>query len=162
LRTSNDRLRDLGGRLLHAQEDERARIAGELHDDISQQMAALAIDLQLITRVRGDGAARIRRLAGDAFERSQAVMDSVRGLSHRLHPANLRLIGLVPALANLQREFSASLPVAFEHSDMPPAVSDDVALCLFRVAQEALQNAVKHAGARAITMSLRGWRHGLE
>jgi signal transduction histidine kinase len=152
LGASFERIRDLGGRLLHAQDSERARIARELHDDVSQQMALLEIDLELLGRTLDDPSA-----TADALGRARSVARSVHDLSHRLHPAKLRLIGLTAALKGLQRELSqAGVPIAFTSEDVPATLPPDVTLCLFRVAQEALQNAVKHSGARNIAMHVRG------
>ena len=112
LRTSYERIRDLGARLLNAQEAERSRIARELHDDISQQMALLTIDLELLGERRS--ATKPSGLAGEALTRAQDIARSVHDLSHRLHPAKLRLIGLVPRC----RLFSASC-----RSPTPPSRS---------------------------------------
>ena len=115
LRNSYERIRDLGARLLNAQESERARIARELHDDISQQMALLQIDLELLGgTAQGDAVA----MADDAVNRAQDIARSVHELSHRLHPAKLRLIGLVSALQGLQREMSQSgAVITFTHDN---------------------------------------------
>jgi signal transduction histidine kinase len=146
------RARDLGGRLLHEQENERARIARELHDDISQQLALLQLDLKLL-RLEGpaaDMAADLSRIVDD-------VAHSVHDLSHRLHPARLRLIGLVGALNGLQRESARSdMAVLFIHDDVPASIPPDLALALYRVVQEALQNAAKYSQAREVRVSLRG------
>jgi signal transduction histidine kinase len=156
LRKSYERIRDLGGRLLHAQENERARIARDLHDDIGQQVALLAIDLELM------GSAPNEQLSEDAMNRVQTLSRSVHDLSHRLHPAKLRLIGLVPAIMGLQREPShASIPTDFEHDSVPAKLPPDVTLCLFRIVQEALQNANKHSGARLVKVALHGRPGGL-
>ena len=104
LRTSYERIRDLGGRLLSAQETERSRIARELHDDISQQVALLSIDLELLD---GKAAGAGQQLAGDALNRAQQIAKSLHDLSHRLHPAKLRLIGLVPAINGLRARTGA-------------------------------------------------------
>ncbi len=154
LRTSYGRIRDLGRRLLEAQEAERARIARELHDDISQQMALLEIDLELLGRaVHGDAG----NLAGETLHRAQEIARSVHDLSHRLHPAKLRLIGLVSALRGLRHELSQSgIAITFTHEHVPETLPLDLTFCLFRIAQEALQNALKYSGARDISMSLRG------
>jgi signal transduction histidine kinase len=126
LRASYDRIRDLGGRLLNAQEAERARIARELH------------------------------------ERAARITSGVHQLSHRLHPAKLRLIGLVAALTSLQRETSnGEVAVTFSHQDVPPRLPQEPVLCLYRIAQEAVQNAVRHGGAREISMRLVGSADGL-
>ena len=161
LRTSYDRIRDLGVRLLDAQEGERSRIARELHDDIGQKMAVLTIDLQLLNQNGAEPSADASRLAG-ALDHAQAVSKSVRALSHRLHPENLRLIGLVGALNRLQREMStAGVTVRFSHTNVPPALPPDLTLCLFRIAQEAVRNAVAHSRAREVSVQLAGTEGGL-
>jgi signal transduction histidine kinase len=154
LRTSYDRIRDLGGRLLNAQDDERSRIARDLHDDIGQQVAVLAVDLELL---RTDTREAAGGLASGALSRVHDIARSVRDLSLRLHPAKLRLIGLVPALNGLQREFSQTgMSVNITHENLPPALPHDLTLCLFRIVQEALQNTVRHSNAGAVYVHLSG------
>jgi signal transduction histidine kinase len=162
LRTSYERIRDLGGRLLDAQEGERSRIARELHDDIGQKMAVLTIDLQLISQCGPGRLTDAARLANGALDRAQAVSRSVRALSHHLHPQNLRLIGLVPALSGLQRELSTvEVAVTFSHERVPASLPHDLTLCFFRIAQEALQNAVAHSRAGEVSIRLIGTEDGL-
>jgi signal transduction histidine kinase len=157
LRASYERIRDLGRRLLAAQDVENSRLARELHDDVSQQLTVLALDLQLLMRGDADRPGETERLASQALERAEAIATSLRHLSHRLHPANLRLIGLVPALARLQADLSTpATAITFSHENTPGGIPSDVALCLFRVAQEALHNAVKHSGAPAVSVHLKG------
>jgi signal transduction histidine kinase len=152
LQKSYVRIRDLGARLLNAQEAERARIARELHDDVSQQMAVLEIDLELLGRTVP---ATEEDLADEALRRARDVAKSVHDLSHRLHPAKLRLIGLVAALNGLQRELSqADLKITFTHDNVPSAIAPEVTLCVFRVVQEALQNAVKYSHAQNVSVHL--------
>jgi signal transduction histidine kinase len=162
LRASYEQIRDLGGRLLTAQESERSRIARELHDDISQEAALLAIDLQ---RLCGPGQERdpdAGRLAREAADRAQGIARSVRDLSHRLHPATLQIVGLVAALDGLQRELSQpGIALTFSHGNVPAALPHDLTLCLFRIAQEALQNAVKHSAAHNVSVHLGGGPKGL-
>jgi signal transduction histidine kinase len=154
LQRSYEHIRDLGGRLLGAQDTERARIARELHDDISQQLALLAIDLELLGRVVAD---HPEPLLGEALNRANAIARSVHDLSHRLHPAKLRLIGLVPALDALQRDLSRSgIRIGFLHEAVPSWLPPNLTLCLYRIVQEALQNALKHSKARAVSVHLRG------
>ena len=159
LRNSYERIRDLGARLLNAQESERARIARELHDDISQQMALLQIDLELLGgTAQGDAVA----MADDAVNRAQDIARSVHELSHRLHPAKLRLMGLVSALKGLQRELSQSgLTATFTHDAIPATLPAELTLCLFRIAQEALQNAAKHSGTARVAVRLNCGDNGL-
>jgi signal transduction histidine kinase len=155
LRVSYDRIRQLSRRLLGEQEAERARIARELHDDINQQLAILSIELDGLRsdQLEVSGAKRLSR----AMETTHGISTSVRELSHRLHPSKLRLIGLVAALDNLRRDLSPPhLPIAFCHRNVPAQIDENVALCVFRVAQEALRNAVKHSDAGHIWVDLTG------
>ncbi len=153
LRTSYERIRDLGGRLLNAQETERARIARELHDDISQQVALLTIDLELMT---GAVQGHVEPLVIDeALDRAHGIAKSVHDMSHRLHPARLQLVGLVAAVNGLRHELSKSgIAITVIHDHMPSSLPPDLSLCVFRVVQEALQNAVKYSRAREVTVHL--------
>ena len=155
LRSSYEQISDLGGRLIQAQEDERARIARELHDDVGQQIALVVADLQ---RAADLG----ERFARAALSRAHGLAKSVHDLSHRLHPVKLRLLGLPAALKSLQHELSRpETAITFTHANVPNVLPQDVTLCLYRVVQEALQNAVKHSGAREIFVHLQGADAGL-
>ncbi len=152
LQQSYDRIRDLGARLLRAHEDERARIARELHDDISQQLALLWNDLE---PAGGATSAKVGGAVDHARSRLQGITRSVRDLSHRLHPAKLRLVGLVPSLHALAREMSLSgLRVTVHAEDVPLRLAPELALCFYRIVQEALQNALKHGRAREVRIRL--------
>jgi signal transduction histidine kinase len=160
LKQSYDQIRYLAGRLLGAQESERARIARELHDDVSQQLALLSIDLELLNAGAAPGQ---HALVRESLDRAQHVARTVHDLSHRLHPAKLRLIGLVSALQSLQREMTKSgLEVTFLHKNLPAHLSEDLTLCLYRVVQEALQNAHKHSEASEVSIDLIGTPARLE
>ena len=160
LRLSYDHIRNLSRRLLGEQEAERARIARELHDDINQQLTLLALELDRI-RARELPLDSARRLS-HALQTTHDVATSVRELSHRLHPSKLQLIGLVAGLDTLRRDLSPPhLPIAFSHRDVPEHVDQEIALCVFRVAQEALGNAVKHSQASHVRVELRGGPAGL-
>jgi signal transduction histidine kinase len=156
---SYERVRNLGSRLLTAQEGERSRIARELHDDISQQLAVLQWNLKLLGRtVQGHAEA----VAAEAVKRAEEITTNVRDLSHRLHPARLRLVGLVEALDGLQTELSKpEVTIAFAHENIPPLLVPDVSLCLFRIVQEALQNALKYSNAHKVSVDLRGVSDGI-
>ena len=160
LRRSYDRIRDLGVRLLHAQESERSRVARDLHDDISQQMALLEIDLEQLAGVVEEGEAET--LTHETLQRAQEIGRSVHELSHRLHPAKLRLIGLVPAVQGLRRELSQPhIEIGFTHENIPASLPEDLSLCLFRIVQEALHNAIKYSKGRQVTVDLRAGQSGL-
>lgn len=154
LRRSYARVRDLGARLLNAQEDERSRIARELHDDISQRLAVLKIELTLIRRsVTSDA----ESLMAQALARADSLAIGIRELSHRLHPSRLRLMGLAPSIAGLKTELSRpGVDITFTHEALPGTLAPDVTLSLFRVAQEALNNALKYSEASTIAIDLRG------
>jgi signal transduction histidine kinase len=154
LRASYDRNRDLGGRLLRAQEDERARVARELHDDIGQQVALLAFEVE---GLRPRGLRSVDRRFDDATNRLRGIAKSLHDLSHRLHPGMLQIVGLVAALRDLARERSQrDLTIAFTHHGVPTLLPAEITLTLFRVVQEALQNAVKHGGAHHVSVELQG------
>lgn len=143
LKQSYERVRAIGGRLLTAQENERARIARELHDDIGQQMAVLGIEL------RDEGH------RGKALERLTQIARSVHDLSHSLHPATLKFMGLVSAIRALQGEYLQSrMQVRFVHANIPPDVPPELSLALFRVVQETLNNAAKYSQATEVVVDL--------
>lgn len=157
LRRSYERNRDLGARLLKAQEGERSRIAGELHDDICQRMLLLTIELESLNRANAD-----ERPALDALTTAQDIFKSLHELSHRLHPARLRMIGLVAALNRLCAETSrVGIAIDYTHDSVPTSLPSDLMLCLFRTVQEALQNAIKYSGAHTLSVRLTGDAAGL-
>jgi signal transduction histidine kinase len=152
-RQAEERTRDLGGRLLLAQEDERARIARDLHDDVSQQLALLTLELDLLrTAPPGDA----DNCANDAFDRAQTIASSIHGVLRQLHPTRLKMLGLVAALQGLCRDLSQpDFAIDFSHDNVPEALPEEIGLCLFRVAQEAIQNTLKHSHARHASVHLR-------
>ena len=143
-------LSTLGQRLIQAQEEERSRIARELHDDIGQRLAILSIHLEDIRTAYRESSNLVLEQIEDTVEKTRALGRDVQSISHRLHSAVLEQLGLVMAAAGLCREISErkSMQVDFSSEGMPRMLPQDVALCLFRVLQGALQNAVKHSGAR--------------
>ncbi len=157
LRRSYERNRDLAARLLKAQETERSRIAGELHDDICQRMLLLTVELELLGRTnRNEGP------AAEALTVARDIARSLHELSHQLHPTRLRMIGLAPALDHLCLELSrAGIAIEYTHENVPSALPPDVMLCLFRVVQEALQNAIKYSKATHLSVQVRNGSDGL-
>ena len=142
-------------RLLDAQEAERARIARELHDDIGQRLALLSIGLQELERSAASSSDLQRSIAALSRETVDIATD-LQTLSHELHSYKLQLLGLTPAIRDFCSEVSARhrVQVDFTHQDVPDSVRPDIALCLFRVLQEALQNAVRHSAAARVAVSL--------
>jgi signal transduction histidine kinase len=157
LRANYDRIRDLGGRLLMAQEAERSRIARELHDDIGQQLAMLAINLEHVRASASNVGQAFRDVIEQALERARSVSKTLHDLSHRLHPNLLGHMGLAGALQRMIDEVPHdSLEIVFEHSGVPVSLPQDVILCVFRIAQEALQNVVRHSAAHHVSIHLDG------
>jgi signal transduction histidine kinase len=153
LNDSYDRIRQLSRQLLLEQDAERARISRELHDDINQQLALLSIELDGLRADRLPESSATRVF--EAMKTAQGILKSVRELSHRLHPPRLTPDGLVRSLSLLCRELTPPrVSIAFRHGATPAGIDQNVALCLFRVAQEALMNAIKHSGARRISVDL--------
>lgn len=159
-RRAEKRALEVGGRLITAQEEERRRIARDLHDDMNQRLALLSVELDLAGREpAGSQAERVRRLE----EMGGQVRDlslEVHKLSYQLHPAKLDQLGLATAARTLCGELSvqSGLRIGFTHEDIPRGLPAEVALCLYRVLQEALGNAIRHSGAA--DASVRLWRSG--
>jgi PAS domain S-box-containing protein len=143
-------LRDLSGRLINAQEDERSRIARELHDDVSQRLALLAVELDLAGQSQQESEKGLHEKMKGLSARVKELSTDIHHLSYRLHPRNIERLGLSVALKSLCREISEQqeLPLGFTSDQNFDSVPDDVALCLYRVAQESLQNVVKHSQAK--------------
>jgi signal transduction histidine kinase len=158
LRRSSERNQDLAGRLITAQEAERSRIARDLHDDVSQQLAGVAIMLSGLKRsLLRPAPRRVNETLTTLQERTTSLADALRHLSHELHPGLLKHAGLVAALKQhcAEAEKHHRLTVTFKATDTLDAIDADTALCLYRVAQEALSNVVKHARARTAIVELK-------
>jgi two-component system CheB/CheR fusion protein len=156
LHASRAELRVLAGRLIRSQEDERKRIARELHDDLSQRLSALQL-----------GSADLARqspLAAPGWASHQAhqehlaeIAEAVRRLAYDLHPAILTHLGLRAALKSYCVEFSAreGIDVDFSAQKEPASLHEEVALCLYRVTQESLRNVARHSGAKSVGVSFK-------
>jgi PAS domain S-box-containing protein len=151
-------LRELTGKLLHAQEDERHRIARELHDDLSQTLALLAMELDLTARNPPDGALKFRGRMQELTARVKQVSSSVHDLSHQLHPLKLEQLGVVPAIRSLCKELKQSyhLQIDFAVQQVPRDIPAHVGLCLYRIVQEALRNVIKYAKVDRAELELSG------
>jgi two-component system, chemotaxis family, CheB/CheR fusion protein len=161
LRQSQERLRDLAAGLLSAQEDERRRISRELHDDLNQRLAMLTVDLELLEKDPPQTSELRSRLAAIRAQ-TEGISDAVRDAAHRLHPANVDLLGLPAALRSLCNDFSKQgLQVDLRQRDIDDSIEilPEIALCLYRVAQEALGNVVRHSGSNRATLALAGRKH---
>jgi signal transduction histidine kinase/ABC-type uncharacterized transport system substrate-binding protein len=157
LRKSFDETRQLAGRLVTAQEAERTRISRELHDDVGQRMASLAIGLSAVKRRLAEADApeqvELSRLQAQLI----SVTEEIRQVSHDLHPGELEHVGLAAALEERCAAVSSESGVAVRvdiAEAWPRDLPQQIALCLYRVAQEALRNITKHAQAREACVSL--------
>ena len=155
---AEESLTNMGRRLIEAHEEERTWIARELHDDINQRLALLAVELEQWNQHVPDPSADLLLLIRHARQRLFDISKDVQSLSHRLHSSKLEYLGIVAAASSYCRELSErhKVRVEFSHSDIPRNLSAEVSLALFRVIQEALQNAVKHSHAREFKAELRG------
>ncbi|HEX5122533.1 MAG TPA: ATP-binding protein [Rhodanobacteraceae bacterium] len=149
---SSREVRELAGRLIEAQEQERSRIARDLHDDINQRLASVSIELSAIRRSAGAAGADLAHVQDELI----ALSEDVRHLSHNLHPSMLHETGLEAALGSLCNTQRHRNGPSIDVHVMPNAdnLPDAIALCLYRAAQEALGNAIRHARARAIDVRL--------
>ena len=163
-RRSEQQLRDVSARLIRAQEEERNRIARELHDGLNQKLALLCVDLQEFGQAHDD--LEVSRQASAFSLRLQDVSADVHGLSARLHPSKLDYLGLLPAVKSLCHDFSGRRglqiefiacddTLEFEHLDK------ELALCAYRVVQEALSNVIKHSNAVTARVQVRCRKHML-
>jgi PAS domain S-box-containing protein len=145
---AEDALKDLGGRLLAAQEEERRRVARELHDDFNQRLAVLSIELEQLGR-QIQKPLRLRESVQRLQSQAQEIAAEIHRLSYKLHPSKLDHLGLAAAIKSLCAELTESgkLNVEFHQTGFPAELERDVTLCIFRIAQEGLRNCVKHSGA---------------
>jgi len=146
---------DLSGRLIDAQETERSRLARELHDGLSQSLALLSIQLEVLGTKPREPAA-LKKQVGDLTSEIQRLSSDVHRMSHELHPAKLDQLGLESALRGFCREVADahSFAVDFDAAGIPRLLPDDISLCLYRVTQESLQNVAKHSGASAVNVNI--------
>jgi two-component system sensor histidine kinase UhpB len=155
LKKNVERNRDLAGRLIHAQEEERKRIARELHDNVSQQIALMANGLSNLANPSFSETGLDQSQLSELRHRVEDVGESVREVAHQLHSATLQHLGIVRGLEGLCRTFSQQHHVEVKLETEPmPRLADQLSLCLFRVAQEALNNALRHGHATQITIKL--------
>jgi PAS domain S-box-containing protein len=164
-KSSEASLHQLSGRLIDAQEQERTRIARELHADFSQRMALLQIRLeQLGQENTASFSSKARQQLHSISEIASEISSNIHDLSHQLHPSKLDTLGLMASVRGLCREFSEQhkLQVRFVHEDISGQIPKDVTLCLFRIVQEALRNVVKHSGASEAAVELSGQGDGID
>jgi PAS domain S-box-containing protein len=150
-------LSEIPRKLIEAQEQERTRIGRELHDDIGQRLALLAIQLQQLhedTLILPEVRARM----GEFQKQISELASDIQSLSHELHSAKLQYLGIAGAIRGFCQEFAEQqkVEIDFNAHDLPSPVPPDTALCFFRVLQEALHNSAKHSSVRNFEVQLWG------
>jgi PAS domain S-box-containing protein len=154
---AEEALAGVGRRLIEAQEQERTRIARELHDDFSQRLALLAVELEELHQNPPILSEVQRRM--DVLQRQVSeIATDIQTLSHELHSSKLEYLGIAVAMRGFCREFSERQDVEIDlrSHDLPSSLSPDISLCLFRVLQEALHNSAKYSGVRRVEARLWG------
>ncbi|HEY6971209.1 MAG TPA: PAS domain S-box protein [Candidatus Angelobacter sp.] len=153
---AEEALASMSRKLIEAQEQERTRIARELHDDITQRLALLAVEMDASRQNPPASIQDMSRLLTDLRDRIAEVSSQVQSISHQLHSSQLEYLGIVAAMRSFCREIAAAqkVEIDFTHDRIPEHVTHDTALCLFRVLQEALHNALKHSNVRHFEVRL--------
>jgi signal transduction histidine kinase len=160
---AEESLSTLSRKLIEAQEQERFRIARELHDDTEQRLAVLTIEIGQIKRDLPHAADEILRRLDELGKTTLEISNDLQALSHELHSSKLEYLGLIPAMRGFCEEFGKqqNVKVEFGSHDLTRSVPPDVSICLFRVLQEALHNAAKHSGVRNFSVQLRETSTGI-
>ncbi len=164
LRQNEDDLRRLAGRLIYAQEEERTRLARELHDDLAQRLAVFAIDLGRLEQKWVEPAVPVKEGLREMKENVVKLSQDVHNLSRQLHPSILDDLGLIKAVEAECMNFSRreGVDVVFNHDTISRVIPRDVSLSLYRIIQEGLRNISKHACAEHISVSLKGTGQDLQ
>jgi signal transduction histidine kinase len=154
-RQTQESLRNVSGSLINAQEQERSRMARELHDDINQRLAMLAIELEKVREhslvLPPEVASRLQELRKETTE----ISSDIQALSHDLHSSQLEYLGVVAGIKSWCKEFAERQNMEIDcRQDVRSTLPNEIGLCLFRVLQEGLHNAAKHSGVKRIEVQL--------
>ena len=143
------RLARLSGRLIEAQEEERKRIARDVHDDYAQRLAILAVEIEALSENVGSSSQSAKEKLRELFERTTELGTDLHSLSHHLYSSTLDRLGLVAGVKAFCKQFAEQEHIGIEFADknIPRDIPGDVALCLFRIVQEGLRNIKTHSGA---------------
>jgi PAS domain S-box-containing protein len=155
---AEEALSNVNRRLIEAQEQERTRIARELHDDIGQRLALLAIKLEQLHLNSPDLLPEVRSHTGELWKLTTDIATDIQSLSHELHSSKLQHLGIAAAIRGFCKEFGAqqNVEINFQTHDLPSPLSPETSLCFFRVLQEALHNSAKHSGVQHFEVRLWG------
>jgi PAS domain S-box-containing protein len=155
---AEEALSGMSQKLIEAQEQERTRIARDLHDDIAQRLALLAIELEQFRQGLPDSDSELRTGIGIIQKQAAQVSTDVQAMSHELHSSKLEYLGIVAAIKGFCKEFGEQqkVEIDFRSHDLPALLSPQISLCIFRVLQESLHNAAKHSGVAHFEVQLWG------
>jgi signal transduction histidine kinase len=154
---SAEEVRELSGRVIQSQEDERRRVASDLHDDLGQRLALLAVEIDILAQSPPDSREDAATALGLLAEHAQSIAEQVHVISHQLHPATLAQLGFVKATQAMCGQTAGLLGIEVEvHAHVEGQVPDDVGLCLYRILQEGLQNVTRHGQASQVTVRIGG------
>ena len=134
----------------------RARIARELHDDITQRLAMLAIEIEQV-KEHAETPSEVRDRVHELSNKTNDISSDVQALSHELHSSKLEYLGIVGGMKSWCSEFGErqGMEIEFKSSGLPNSLPSEISICLFRVLQEALHNAAKHSGVERVDVQLR-------
>ena len=158
LARSREELRVLAGKLLSVQEEERRRLARELHDDLTQRLAVLAIDMGKLEGQSGSSPESFASKIREIRERTIELSSDIHDISRQLHPAILDDLGLRQAIQSECMNFTRreGIKINYEPKNVPLMIPRDVSVCLFRIVQEGLRNIAKYAKVKEASVSLIG------
>jgi PAS domain S-box-containing protein len=153
---AHEALAKVSGQLIEAQEKERSRIARDLHDDICQRLALLSMEIECANRTSNGSPDATKQNLENILKHCSDIATDVQSLSHQLHSSTLDYLGVVAATRSFCAEFSRQHQVSIEFTDsnVPRHLPQDISLCLFRIAQEALHNAVKYSGTTRFLVAI--------
>ena len=156
-KAAEEALEDLSGQLIRARENECARIARELHDDLNQRMALISIELEQLGLSAPDSDGTLQMQLRGIIKQAAEVSREIHRISYDLHPSKLIQLGLVAAVKSLCDELRSSheLKIEFFHEGAPASLPQDISLCLYRIVQESLNNVLRHSGAKEAEVELR-------
>jgi PAS domain S-box-containing protein len=155
---AEESLASVSRRLMEAQEQERVRIAREIHDDIGQRLALLSVEIQQMKEIVPDSLAELRRRMEELEKQTWEISTDAQSLSHELHSSRLEYLGIVSAMRGFCNEFGDKhkVDIDFDNQGVPHTVPPEISVCVFRVLQESLHNALKHSGVQHFEVKLQG------
>ncbi len=153
---AEEALSSVSHRVIEAEERERHRIASDLHEDIGQRLTLLSIEIQQLGADTPNHAVDVHSRLDAVRRETLGILTDVKALAHELHSPSLEYLGIAPVMSSFCREYGErkGVEIDFKSGGLPSTVPPDISLCLFRVLQETLHNAVQHSGVRKLGVQL--------